>query len=152
MKTRHILYFQHMNLPSKQKAGFMEVPISHFKPPKRPPRRTLTLERQEGSRVSSPQRSRFGIRRTGSVNTIASFETSAAPAFARMNGQGVRGLVLEFYDTAGEIHFFFCSATIMRYAHQNWRLNAATATNLLIACHKFWEEFIKTEPVPTPFE
>lgn len=109
-RTRHILYFQHIHLPTAQKHGFMELPVSHFKPPSEPTRKTLTLDRQEAARLSSPRGSRFGFGRTGSVNTIVSNETSAEPTSAQIGGHSVRGLVLEFYDATGTLYFVSSSA------------------------------------------
>jgi hypothetical protein len=95
--------------------------VSTFKDPKEPSKKskTLTLESHDGKALFS---GRGIIRRgtQGSVNTIASTESSAGPAFARIQdrsstsgGKSIKGLVFEFYDHQGTIkHNLFFSTFI----------------------------------------
>jgi len=120
--TRSILYFRHT---TDQKPGFVEWPgklfsealasaddiklVHMFKEPKEPTKKckALTLESSDGRSLSIGK----GLSRrstSGSVTTIASFETSAGPAFARLQerstglgSKGIKGLVIEFHEPHG---------------------------------------------------
>jgi len=130
--SRYILYFRHT---SDQKHGFVEWPVHLFKDPREPGKRskTLTLESHDGKSLNLNK----GLSRRstqGSVTTIASFESSAGPAFGRLDKKGIRGLVIEFYEANGMSRFLFA---ILLYVHR-------TTEQILISvieCHDFWKEF-----------
>ncbi|KAL2065151.1 hypothetical protein VTL71DRAFT_4292 [Oculimacula yallundae] len=100
-RTRSILYFRHT---PDQKHGFVEWPTNLFKPPKPLARKakSLTLESLDGKALFLAKA--LSRRSTqGSVATIASFESSAGPAYARLDqraggGKPVRGLLIEFNE------------------------------------------------------
>jgi hypothetical protein len=101
-RTRSILYFRHT---TDQKPGFVEWPVDLFKEPKEPSRKckSLTLESQNG-RVLSGSKSLSRRSTQGSISTVATFESSAAPAFARIQeraNKGVKGLIVEFHEPGG---------------------------------------------------
>lgn len=79
--------------------------VNIFKLPKQPARKAkmITLDSADGKALYlSKSLSRRSTQ--GSVATIASFESSAGPAYARIdqrNGKVIRGLVVEFYETSG---------------------------------------------------
>ncbi|KAH7364643.1 hypothetical protein BKA65DRAFT_142626 [Rhexocercosporidium sp. MPI-PUGE-AT-0058] len=100
-RTRHIFYFRHT---PDQKHSFVEWPTNLFKTPKPLSRKakSLTLESTDGKALFlAKSLSRRSTQ--GSVATIASFESSAGPAFGRIDqradsGKPVRGLVVEFCE------------------------------------------------------
>ncbi|XMA19392.1 hypothetical protein WAI453_012183 [Rhynchosporium graminicola] len=99
-RTRHILYFRHT---PDQKHGFVEWPVNLFKTLKRISRKAkfLTLESIDGKALFlAKSLSRRSTQ--GSVATIASFELSAGPAYARLDqragGGKLRGLLIEFNE------------------------------------------------------
>ncbi|KAH7400086.1 hypothetical protein BKA64DRAFT_474350 [Cadophora sp. MPI-SDFR-AT-0126] len=110
-RTRYILYFRHT---PDQKHGFVEWPAGLFKTPKQPTRKSksLTLESSDGKALFLAKT--LSRRSTqGSVATIASFESSAGPAYARIDqrsgsgsGKLVRGLVVEFCEADDCIAFW----------------------------------------------
>lgn len=110
-RTRSILYFRHT---PDQKHGFVEWPIGLFKAPKKPARKSksITLDSSDGKALFlAKSLSRRSTQ--GSVATIASFESSAGPAYARMDqrsgsgsGKPVRGLVVEFCEADDCIDFW----------------------------------------------
>ncbi|PMD31234.1 hypothetical protein L207DRAFT_591702 [Hyaloscypha variabilis F] len=111
-RTRSILYFRHT---ADQKPGFVEWPVDLFKEPKEPSRKSksLTLESQDG-RVLSGSKSLSRRSTQGSISTVATFESSAAPAFARIQeraNKGVKGLIVEFHEP-GDCHAFWNEFTI----------------------------------------
>jgi hypothetical protein len=111
---RYILYFRHTK---DQKPGFVEWPVDLFKEPKEPGKKckSLTLESVDGKMLSGAKS--LSRRSTqGSVATIATFESSAAPAFARLQerstglgAKGAKGLVIEFHEAGGRSLFQFIS-------------------------------------------
>ncbi|KAH6690219.1 hypothetical protein BKA61DRAFT_715633 [Leptodontidium sp. MPI-SDFR-AT-0119] len=112
-RTRHILYFRHT---PDQKHGFVEWPTNLFKPPKPLPRKakSLTIESTDGKALFLA-RSLSRRSTQGSVATIASFESSPGPAYARIDqragsgsgsGKPVRGLVVEFCEADDCLSFW----------------------------------------------
>jgi hypothetical protein len=83
--------------------------VDLFKEPKEPSKKckSLTLESQDGrALLGSKSLSRRSTQ--GSISTIATFESSAGPAFARiqerstgLGAKGVKGLVIEFHEPGG---------------------------------------------------
>jgi hypothetical protein len=87
----------------------VEWPVDLFKEPKEPSKKckSLTLESQDG-RALSGSKSLSRRSTQGSVNTIATFESSAGPAFARiqerstgLGAKGLKGLIIEFHEPGG---------------------------------------------------
>ena len=99
-------FFRHT---SDQKPGFVEWPVDLFKEPKEPSKKckSLALESNDGKALSAVKS--LSRRSTqGSIATIATYESSAAPAFARIQerstAKGVKGLVVEFHEAGGMIY------------------------------------------------
>ena len=118
--TRYILYFRHTN---DQKPGFVEWPVDLFKEPKEPSKKckSLTLESHDG-RTLSGSKSLSRRSTQGSISTIAKFESTAGPAFARIQERAtksVKGLIVEFHEASGMYILWFppfpCSGFLAKH-------------------------------------
>ncbi|KUJ23970.1 uncharacterized protein LY89DRAFT_8011 [Mollisia scopiformis] len=103
-KTRSILYFRH----TPEHKGFVEWPVNNFKPPREPTKKSklLTLHSLDDKPLSQ---SRNLARRStsGSVATMASFETQPGNALARNQDKtNLKGLVIEFHSST-DCHTFW---------------------------------------------
>ncbi|KAE8449371.1 hypothetical protein EG329_008272 [Mollisiaceae sp. DMI_Dod_QoI] len=98
-KTRSILYFRH----TPEHKGFVEWPVNIFKTPREPTKKSKLLTLQSADDKPLSQSKNLARRSTsGSVATMASFETQAGTALARSQDKTtLKGLVIEFHDHIG---------------------------------------------------
>jgi hypothetical protein len=80
--------------------------VNIFKPPKEPSKKALRLDSIDGKTLSNGIRRLSRQNTQGSIATVRSFETTAEPAFGRIqeraSGKGIKGLIVEFHDHDGE--------------------------------------------------